>query len=98
MSFSSIFFVFLVGFLASTIVGWILLRLFARLNVRQTVYEDAPQTHQRKSGTLTMGGFAILAPVALLVPEVDNNPLEMLLLMLVFGCALVGFIDDFLGV
>jgi phospho-N-acetylmuramoyl-pentapeptide-transferase len=90
--------VILAGFLTSTVVGWILLKVFGRLNVRQTVYEDAPQTHQKKSGTLTMGGFAILAAMAILLPETTNNALEMLLLMLVFGCALVGFIDDFLGI
>lgn len=85
------------GFAIALVTGWLLVRLLARLQLRQTTYEDAPQSHQGKTGTPTMGGLAILAPIAA-IGIASPNPGVRALLVLVFGCALVGFVDDYLGI
>ncbi len=85
------------GFLATLVVGWLLLRLLPRFSLRQTAYEDAPQSHRDKTGTPTMGGLAILAAVAVSAFW-GSDAFVRALFVLVFGCALVGFIDDLVGV
>ncbi len=85
------------GFVVAYLVGWLLLRLLPRLQVRQTTYEDAPESHQGKSGTPTMGGLAILAAIAAAwIFERDTG--TDALFFLVAGCAAIGFLDDYLGV
>jgi len=64
---------------------------------RQTAYEDAPRSHQAKTGTPTMGGllFAIAPLVALaLHPRRDT----LALALLVFGCMAIGAWDDLMGI
>ncbi|MDX1873017.1 phospho-N-acetylmuramoyl-pentapeptide-transferase [Mycolicibacterium sp. 120266] len=41
----------------------VLIGVFVRLGVGQQIRDDAPQTHQRKSGTPTVGGIGILAAI-----------------------------------
>lgn len=86
-----------VGFVIALVVGWVLLRLLARWQFRQTAYEDAPQTHQEKTGTPTMGGIAILAAIAV-AWLVKRSAVTDALAFVTFGCAAVGFIDDYLGI
>ena len=64
-------------------------RVCAALSARQTAYEDAPQTHQVKTGTPTMGGllFGIAPLVALLlVPSRSTFALAVL----VYACMAIG--------
>ncbi len=90
------------GFIGSALVitlacGALLLPMLRALQFKQTAYEDAPQTHQKKTGTPTMGGVLfVLALLPLLLSA--RTPFVLPLFLLVALCALVGFIDDFLGV
>ncbi|MBV8333611.1 MAG: phospho-N-acetylmuramoyl-pentapeptide-transferase [Candidatus Eremiobacteraeota bacterium] len=67
-----------------------------RLQVRQKAYEDAPVTHQSKTGTPTMGGlvFVVAVAAAMLV----RVPLMAALGGFVVACGAIGFIDDYLSV
>ncbi|HET9030081.1 MAG TPA: phospho-N-acetylmuramoyl-pentapeptide-transferase [Candidatus Aquilonibacter sp.] len=87
----------LVGFAIAAIAGAVALPLLKRLQFRQHAYEDAPETHQKKTGTPTMGGvvFAV-AMLALLWPA--PTPLSTALVLLVVLCALIGFIDDYMSI
>ena len=86
-----------VGFLIAAFGGAALLAALRRLQFHQRAYEDAPQTHQEKSGTPTMGG--ILFIVALLpILAGPKIPFAAALLLLVVACGVVGFIDDYLGI
>jgi phospho-N-acetylmuramoyl-pentapeptide-transferase len=86
------------GFVVSLIAGGLLLWLLRRLHVRQQAYEDAPQSHQSKSGTPTMGGLAFVAAVAAMMSASRGIPLLVPLGMAVIACAAVGFLDDYLGI
>jgi phospho-N-acetylmuramoyl-pentapeptide-transferase len=65
--------------------------------VRQHAYEDAPQTHQTKTGTPTMGGLVFVVTLAAAL-ALERVPLLGQLVLLVALCAAVGAIDDLLMV
>ncbi|MBV8345606.1 MAG: phospho-N-acetylmuramoyl-pentapeptide-transferase, partial [Candidatus Eremiobacteraeota bacterium] len=77
--------------------GLLLLFALGRLRVLQHAYDDAPQTHRRKTGTPTMGGIVfVLALVAAL--GAARGALLAELVALVVLCAGVGAIDDVIKV
>ncbi len=85
----------LIGFLIALAGGAVLLPLLRRMQFRQHAYEDAPETHQKKTGTPTMGGILFgLAMLPLLA--MWHTPFALALAILVLGCGAVGFIDDYL--
>ena len=87
----------LFGFAIAVPAGLALLLLTGRLGLRQHAYEDAPQTHQVKTGTPTMGGLVFVAALlgALVAGRVALLPE---LVALVVCCALIGFVDDMITV
>ena len=54
----------LISFIISVISGPVIIPFLKKLKVGQTVREDGPKTHLKKSGTPTMGGILILLSVA----------------------------------
>jgi phospho-N-acetylmuramoyl-pentapeptide-transferase len=85
------------AFAVTALLGRPLIDALRRRAARQTAYEDAPQSHQAKTGTPTMGGllFAIAPIVALaLHPRRDT----LALALLVFGCMAIGAWDDVMGI
>ncbi|HKU66797.1 MAG TPA: phospho-N-acetylmuramoyl-pentapeptide-transferase [Candidatus Baltobacteraceae bacterium] len=85
------------GFLLSAIAGAVALPLLARLQFRQHAYEDAPQTHQTKTGTPTMGGIVFVVALLPLLMYA-RNPVMVATLLLVALCGLIGFIDDYTAI
>jgi len=59
---------FWLGLALSSLLAYPIFLLLLRLNSRQKVSEFAPETHQAKQGTPTMGGLIFVIPFALLVP------------------------------
>jgi len=83
----------LLGFAVAAPSGIVLPALLGRLHVVQHAYEDAPQTHQVKTGTPTMGGIVFV--LALLVAlAVSESTLLSDLVLLVVLCSAVGAVDD----
>lgn len=87
----------LFGLVESGVAGAVVLPLLQRLQLRQHAYEDAPATHQVKTGTPTMGGIVFLVALAGL-PVVMRDPLSLAIFCLVALCGLIGFIDDMMGI
>jgi phospho-N-acetylmuramoyl-pentapeptide-transferase len=87
----------LFGFALSALVGIVLLVVLGRLEVRQHAYQDAPQTHQQKTGTPTMGGLVF---VVVLIAALCIARLQLLtdLGLLVALCAAIGATDDLLTI
>ena len=88
----------LVGFLASGVLGYILLPLLRALKTGQSVHDIGPTWHNTKVGTPLMGGLMFIgaAILCLLVnlPKTENyTGFYVLAISLCFG--LVGFLDDF---
>ena len=76
--------------------------LFKRLGWGQFIREDGPQSHKTKHGTPTMGGVVIiLASLAgYFLSKLANFEVPtisaMLVLFMMLGLGLVGFLDDFI--
>jgi phospho-N-acetylmuramoyl-pentapeptide-transferase len=70
------------------LIGWL-----TRLKYRQRAYEDAPQTHQAKTGTPTMGGLLFVAAPGVAL-ALAPSPITLSLTVLVGGMAAIGLIDD----
>lgn len=86
-------------FLVAVPWGGILSRKLRDWGIGKHILADGPESHQTKSGTPTMGGIMILAPVALvLVILVASGRRQMWLplgLMVAYGA--MGAYDDFAG-
>lgn len=88
------------AFAVETVAGGaVVLWLLRKLQLRQHAYEDAPQTHQAKSGTPTMGGLVFLVPLVTLffVDRVHDAGFNALL-FLILACAAIGFLDDYMSI
>jgi phospho-N-acetylmuramoyl-pentapeptide-transferase len=82
----------------------LLIRLLRRKGYGQPIRVDGPQSHQTKRGTPTMGGavFVVASLVGYVVGHVaTDDPFTasgILVLLVMAGLGLVGFIDDFLKI
>jgi len=85
------------GFLVALIAGSALLPLLRSLQLRAHAYEDAPQSHQVKTGTPTMGGIVFIIPLLILLVA-PGEPFAFQIFFLVLACGAIGFLDDMLGV
>src|SRR5688572_15137112 len=78
------------------------IRLFKRIGWGQFIRDDGPQSHHTKRGTPTMGGIVFITGaivgylVGHLVSEVPWTMVAVLVLGMMVGLGLVGFLDDFL--
>ena len=94
----------MISLLISAVSVWILVPLFLptlhRLHFGQSIREEGPKSHQKKSGTPTMGGLFIQAGVliAVLIAALITGRISwyLILIMLVYG--MIGFIDDYIKV
>jgi phospho-N-acetylmuramoyl-pentapeptide-transferase len=85
------------AFIITALLGKPLIALLSRFAVRQTAYEDAPQTHQAKTGTPTMGGLLFgIAPLVALV--LFRSPETLALAVLVYACMAIGVWDDVMSI
>ncbi len=82
---------------AALVTGPIIIPLLRKFEIGQTVREDGPKSHYKKSGTPTMGGIIfILALLIGLVVRGEFKGESLILLLSTLGFGLVGFLDDFL--
>lgn len=89
----------IISFVISAVLGPVMIPMLKRLKVGQTVREDGPDTHLKKSGTPTMGGILILISITITsLPYVKEYPKILPVLFLTLGFGLIGFLDDFIKV
>jgi phospho-N-acetylmuramoyl-pentapeptide-transferase len=90
---------FLAGLVLALLGGLALLPLLRSLKARQFISSDAPQRHQVKAGTPTMGGLIIIVGgllPPLFMAGVADRPRLYAVLLATLGFGLVGFLDDLL--
>jgi phospho-N-acetylmuramoyl-pentapeptide-transferase len=87
------------AFALSAALGWPLLRYLRSVSYRQQAYEDAPESHQKKTGTPTMGGLLFLVSPILTViwlhASWGEDAWAWAYFVLVVGSAAIGFADDY---
>ncbi|PHS18161.1 MAG: phospho-N-acetylmuramoyl-pentapeptide-transferase [Kangiella sp.] len=85
------------AFLISLLLGPYMIRKLSHKQIGQTIREDGPQSHLKKSGTPTMGGALILAAITistLLWGDLSSRFVWTVLLT-TLGFGLVGWVDDY---
>ncbi|MDG5788290.1 phospho-N-acetylmuramoyl-pentapeptide-transferase [Evansella sp. AB-P1] len=96
-------FTLILSFLITVLLSPIFIPFLRRLKFGQSIRDEGPQSHQKKSGTPTMGGLMIILSVitATLIMASQFHFIDieiMLLLFVTFGFGLLGFLDDFIKV
>ena len=80
------------------------IRAFTRFGYGQEIRDDGPATHHTKRGTPTMGGLVIVGATvtgyfaAKLITVDAPSASALLLLFLIVGMGLVGFLDDYIKI
>jgi phospho-N-acetylmuramoyl-pentapeptide-transferase len=96
-----------VAFAFTIVATPVLIRALRAREIGQLIRDDGPfaHPHAAKAGTPTMGGLAIVGGVVLgyAIAHVRTEQLKfartgLLLVALIVGLAVVGFLDDYLGV
>jgi len=93
-----------IGLLFTLLLTPLFVKAFHRLQWGQFIREDGPQGHFAKRGTATMGGivFVIGSVIAYLIGSLVGGagptPSGLLVVGMMVGLALVGFIDDYMKV
>jgi phospho-N-acetylmuramoyl-pentapeptide-transferase len=91
----------IVAFVIVALLGPYVIRFLQRLSYKQNAYEDAPETHQKKTGTPTMGGVLFLvAPLVAIASERAQalQGVDWALLLLIVGAGAIGFADDYASI
>ncbi len=92
------FLVLLVGLAMSAVLTAVEIPLLKKKQFKQYIREEGPESHQKKSGTPTMGGIAMILAqlvVVLIFGGFGAENLMMICVMLLFGA--IGFFDDFIN-
>lgn len=98
-----IFFTILMSFLITVVLSPVFIPFLRRLKFGQSIRDEGPQSHKKKTGTPTMGGLMILLSIVLttiiMTQKFSGLTVETFLLLFVtLGFGLLGFLDDFIKV
>ncbi len=91
------------AFLIAVVLSPFVIPFLKRLKFGQSIRDEGPKWHQKKSGTPTMGGVVILlsglasAGIAIMY-QLDITIEIILLVFVTLGYGIIGFIDDFIKV
>ena len=92
-------FSFLLTFVLTAILGPILIPFLRTLKFGQTIRDDGPQSHLKKTGTPTIGGLIFFIPIFIVAIFLSFKYSEIIPITLAtFGYAFIGFLDDFIKV
>lgn len=98
-----ILFTIIMAFLVTVLLSPIFIPFLRRLKFGQSIRDEGPKSHQKKTGTPTMGGILIIISVIVTTLVMTYKYTEpgtdtYLLLLVVFGFGLLGFLDDFIKI
>ncbi|MBR1392187.1 MAG: phospho-N-acetylmuramoyl-pentapeptide-transferase [Lachnospiraceae bacterium] len=86
------------AFAISALLGPVLIPFLRKLKVGQTEREEL-KSHQKKTGTPTMGGLMIIASIVVTsLFYVKDYPKIIPILFMTIGFGVIGFLDDYLKV
>jgi phospho-N-acetylmuramoyl-pentapeptide-transferase len=89
----------LISFAITIILCPIVIPFLKRLKFGQYIREEGPQSHQKKSGTPTMGGIVILVSVVVTcLFYIKDYPNIVPILFVTLGYGLIGFLDDYIKI
>src|SRR5580692_9763550 len=90
----------LTALLIGLLIGPYVIDRLREFQIGQYIREEGPQSHQKKSGTPTMGG--VLICISILVPTLLwsdlSNPFVWLVMLSTLAFGAIGFADDYIKV
>ena len=87
------------AFAVCAVIGPFLIPFLHRIKFGQSIRGCGPASHQKKSGTPTMGGIMMIVGVlASMALWGEWTPQVMIALVLLLGHGVIGFIDDYIKV
>ncbi|WP_251516268.1 MULTISPECIES: phospho-N-acetylmuramoyl-pentapeptide-transferase [Staphylococcus] len=90
----------IIAFIITFVLVPVLIPTLKRMKFGQSIREEGPQSHMKKTGTPTMGGLTFLISIIittlLAIIFTDNSNPMILLLFVTIGFGLIGFIDDYI--
>ena len=87
------------AFAVCAVMGPFLIPFLHKIKFGQSIRGCGPESHQKKSGTPTMGGIMMITAIVVsLVIWGDLTPQVMIALLLLLGHGVIGFIDDYIKV
>lgn len=101
---TKVMFAMMIGFLGAVILGLFLIPALKKLKVGQRISVFVGASHQKKEGTPTMGGLIFLVPtllttIFLLVTDKISYTSNLgIVLIVLIGYAIIGFLDDYLSI
>ncbi|WP_370295832.1 phospho-N-acetylmuramoyl-pentapeptide-transferase [Rossellomorea marisflavi] len=98
-----ILYTIIAAFIITAVLAPIFIPFLRRLKFGQSIRDEGPQSHQKKTGTPTMGGIvfllSIVATTFLMTGRFsDIGPETYLMILVTVGFGLLGFLDDFIKV
>ncbi len=88
----------IVSFLLCIAILPMLIPFLHKLKFGQSIREDGPKWHQKKSGTPTMGGIAFIIAILVAAFSTVLNFRSGLVLFTMLAFGIIGFIDDYIKV
>lgn len=89
----------IISFAISALLGPVLIPWLRRLKVGQTVRDEGPKAHLKKTGTPTMGGIIILSAIVVTaLVYMREYPAILPVLFVTIGFGIIGFLDDYIKV
>lgn len=89
----------IIAFGISALLGPIIIPILRKIKIGQTVREDGPSSHLKKTGTPTMGGILFLISVVITTMlYCKEYPDVIPVLFVTLGFGLIGFLDDYIKV
>lgn len=90
---------FSLSFLLAAFLSPFFIQFVKKMQFGQSIRAEGPQSHMHKAGTPTLGGVIFLVPLFILsLFYLDFSYQTVFLLVLTFGYATIGFLDDFIKV
>ena len=92
-----------IALLLTVVLMPVFIPLLKRMKFGQSIREEGPESHMKKTGTPTMGGLVFLISIIVTVFIVTSvagvlSAKVLILLLVLFGYGLIGFLDDFIKV
>ena len=89
----------IIAFAISALIGPFVIPFLKKIKFGQTIRNEGPQTHLKKTGTPVMGGFIFLISIGITsLLFCKEYPMIIPVLLVTLGYGLVGFMDDYIKV
>ncbi|GEK32098.1 phospho-N-acetylmuramoyl-pentapeptide-transferase [Kurthia zopfii] len=99
MTISMVLLTIFAALLLSAVIGPVAIPLLRRMKFGQSIREEGPKSHMKKQGTPTMGGVIflfsiIISTMAMSMYYTQLSVYSIVLLIVLLGFGMVGFLDD----